>query len=157
VKFISSKDLNDEGIINFSRNIKLISEEDYSRLAKKFQPKRGDILFARIGARIGKPCIVESDERFMISYSCCVIRPLLVDTKFINYFLKEASFIAVALEKTQGIGVPDLGMKMIKQFVVPLPSLSEQHRIVAKVDALMALCDALESHLEERADVQGRL
>jgi len=32
-----------------------------------------------------------------------------------------------------------------------------QHRIVAKVDALMALCDALESRLKERAGVQGRL
>jgi len=157
VKFISSKDLNDEGIINFSRNIKLISEEDYSRLAKKFQPKRGDILFARIGARIGKPCIVDSDERFMISYSCCVIRPLFVDIKYVNYFLKEASFLAIAYQKTVGVGVPDLGMKMIKQFVVPLPPLAEQHRIVAKVDALMALCDALESQLKERAGVQGRL
>jgi len=156
VKFISSKDLNDEGIINFSRNIKLISEEDYSRLAKKFQPKRGDILFARIGARIGKPCIVDSDERFMISYSCCVIRPLFVDRKYVNYFLKEASFLAIAYQKTVGVGVPDLGMKMIKQFVVPLPPLAEQHRIVAKVDALMALCDALESRLKERAGVQSR-
>ena len=37
------------------------------------------------------------------------------------------------------------------------PPLAEQYRIVAKVDALMALCDALESRLKERAGVQGRL
>jgi hypothetical protein len=37
------------------------------------------------------------------------------------------------------------------------PPLAEQHRIVAKVDALMALCDALESRLKERAGVQARL
>jgi len=36
-------------------------------------------------------------------------------------------------------------------------TLAEQHRIVAKVDALMALCDALESQLKEREGVQGRL
>ncbi|MEN6442583.1 MAG: hypothetical protein ABFC71_02385 [Methanoregula sp.] len=40
---------------------------------------------------------------------------------------------------------------------VSLPPLAEQYRIVAKVDALMALCDALESQLKERAGVQGRL
>ena len=36
-------------------------------------------------------------------------------------------------------------------------TVTEQHRIVAMVDALMALCDALESRLKERAGVQGRL
>jgi hypothetical protein len=33
--------------------------------------------------------------------------------------------------------------------------LAEQHRIAANVDALMALCDALEARLKERAAVQG--
>jgi type I restriction enzyme S subunit len=37
------------------------------------------------------------------------------------------------------------------------PPLAEQYRIVAKVDALMALCDALEMRLKERAGVQGGL
>jgi len=50
-----------------------------------------------------------------------------------------------------------LNCRDVKRMVVPLPPLAEQHNIVAKVDALMALCDALESRLKERAGVQGRL
>jgi hypothetical protein len=33
----------------------------------------------------------------------------------------------------------------------------EQYLIVAKVDALIALCDALEARLKERAGVKGKL
>jgi type I restriction enzyme S subunit len=41
-------------------------------------------------------------------------------------------------------------MDYITQFPIPLPPLPEQQRIVAKVDELMALCDALEKKIDER-------
>ena len=40
---------------------------------------------------------------------------------------------------------------------VPLPPLAEQHRIVAKVDELMALCDQLEASLTDTAATRHRL
>ena len=45
----------------------------------------------------------------------------------------------------------------ITQFLVPLPPLAEQHRIVAKVDELMALCDRLEESLATSDDIRRRL
>ena len=45
----------------------------------------------------------------------------------------------------------------ITQFLVPLPPLAEQHRIVTKVDELMAVCDRLEGSLEDGDDGRGRL
>ncbi len=45
----------------------------------------------------------------------------------------------------------------VTQFVVPLPPLAEQHRIVAKVDALMALCDQLEASLTTATTTRSRL
>ena len=45
----------------------------------------------------------------------------------------------------------------VAQFPIPLPPLPEQHRIVAKVDELMALCDELEAQQEERRGVHVRV
>ena len=40
---------------------------------------------------------------------------------------------------------------------IPIPPLAEQHRIVAKVDELMALCDRLQASLDAGNATRSRL
>ena len=47
--------------------------------------------------------------------------------------------------------------KILKSSYIPLPPLAEQHRIVAKVDELMALCDGLEARLGAADTTRQRL
>jgi type I restriction enzyme S subunit len=48
-------------------------------------------------------------------------------------------------------------MTQLRGCPLPLPPLAEQHRIVDKVDALMALCDRLESALATTDTTRTRL
>ncbi|MCC6141197.1 MAG: restriction endonuclease subunit S [Nitrospira sp.] len=148
VPFISAKDLKDDGTIDFTAP-KMISEDDYQRLSRKVQMRRDDIVYSRIGARLGKARLVNVDTRFLISYSCCLVRPLhaFIDKHYLRSFLDSTLALSQAHKGTQSIGVPDLGLGEIKAFKIPLPPLDEQRRIVAKVDELMALCDRLETQL----------
>lgn len=158
VPFISAKDLKDDGTIDFSEP-KMISEEDYQRLSRKVQIKRDDIVYSRIGARLGKARLVSVDMRFLISYSCCLVRPRheFIDKHYLQVFLDSTMALNQAHKGTQSIGVPDLGLGEIKSFQVPIPPLAEQHRIVAKVKELLELCDRLEAQLTTAQTESRRL
>lgn len=143
VLFLSAKDLLDDGTINYTDNVKYISQNDFERLSRKALPRRNDIIYSRIGAALGKARVVKSDVTFLVSYSCCVIRPLFVDVKFLRYYLESPLILAHSVKARQSIGVPDLGMGEIKKYLVALPSLAEQKRIVAKLEEILPLCERL--------------
>jgi type I restriction enzyme S subunit len=54
-------------------------------------------------------------------------------------------------------GVPHISSKQVEAAELFIPPLAEQHRIVARVDALMALCDQLESSLTTATTTRSRL
>ena len=56
-----------------------------------------------------------------------------------------------------GTAQPKMNQKNMNRIPVALPPLSEQHRIVEKVDELMALCDRLEEARAAREDTRDRL
>ena len=136
-KLVSPKDFTEHGI-DFSR-CKRISEEDFQRLARKIQPKRDDILFSRIGT-IGEARLVETDEDFIASYSIVTIRANLsiLLPKFLLYTLQSPSILDQAKKGVRAIAMPDLGVKTIKAFQLPVPPLDEQRRIVAYLDSVQA-------------------
>ena len=47
--------------------------------------------------------------------------------------------------------------RAVANMPIPIPSLSDQHRIVARVDALMALCERLEASLAAAASTRRHL
>ena len=140
--FLSAKDLLDDGTINYTENVKYISQEDFDRLSKKAKPTLNDIIYSRIGAALGKARVVYSDREFIVSYSCCVIRTL-IDEEYLRYYLESPFILRHSVLARQSIGVPDLGMGEIKQYLVALPPLKEQKRIVAKIEELMPFINAI--------------
>lgn len=53
--------------------------------------------------------------------------------------------------------MPKINQVTLMSLPLPLPPLAEQHRIAAKVDALMALCDQLEASLTTDATTRRHL
>jgi type I restriction enzyme S subunit len=65
------------------------------------------------------------------------------------YYAEEASGTSLSMK--------NVSRAVIYALVVPLPPHAEQHRIVAKVDELLALCDRLEAQLTTNQTESRRL
>jgi type I restriction enzyme, S subunit len=131
VPFISVKDIT-TGVLEFDK-CKFISKEDHQNFTKRCRPEYEDILYTKVGATYGRPALVDKNIDFSIYVSVALIKP---KREIINsYFLKEAlahpAIKRQADKAIKGIGVPDLHLNMIKEFVLPLPSLAEQEKYAA--------------------------
>lgn len=121
------------------------SEETVTELALKQTSLRynkvGDVLIAMYGATIGKSSILEVPAT--TNQAVCACTPF---SGVYNVFLLKLlrAYNNRFINMGAGGAQPNISREKIIATVIALPPLAEQHRIVAKVDELMALCDALE-------------
>ena len=158
VPFVSVKDFS-AGKLNLS-NTRFIPEEEHKLLYQRCDPRRGDILLGRIGT-LGKAVIVDTDAEFSLFVSVGLIR---FDHRFMNpdFFrlLLNSPFVEAEFDRIKiggGTHTNKLNLGDLYTVALPLPPLAEQHRLVAKVDELMALCDRLEASLTTSNQTRTRL
>ncbi|MBY7912743.1 restriction endonuclease subunit S [Vibrio fluvialis] len=84
------------------------------------------------------------------STAFAIIHPLSgISSSYIYRYLRSPSFIEYVESVQTGIAYPAINDKQFFFGLIPVPPSAEQHRIVAKVDELMALCDQLEQQTED--------
>jgi type I restriction enzyme S subunit len=158
VPFISSENFIGTNNIDFSIG-KRVSQETLKEQIERFPILEGALAFSRIGT-IGKSRFLPTERTYCLSHALCVINPLdrsALNMRLLRVMLEAKVILAFAHRGTRSIGVPDLGMGVIRSMAIPLPPLAEQHRIVAKVDELMSLCDKLETRLDNLQTDNQRL
>lgn len=57
----------------------------------------------------------------------------------------------------KGTAYKGLNLKTLRELILPLPPVNEQHRIVAKVDELMMVCDQLKAKLAQAQETHLKL
>lgn len=117
----------------------------------EFSLRQGDVLICE-GGEPGRAAVWDEREAD-IYFQKAVHRVRLssaVDSHFFVNVLRQSADSGTLDAYFTGVGIKHFTGKGLASFVFPLPSVAEQHRIVAKVDELMALCDRLDATRAER-------
>ncbi len=109
-----------------------------------------DILLNITGGSLGRAALVPNDfKEGNVSQHVCIIRPTLVDDSFLHKTVLSPYFQYLIFDSTTGAGREGLPKYNLEQFVIPLPPLAEQERIVAKLEKLMKFCAELEVSIKQ--------
>lgn len=152
VPWLTPADLGGYSDLYISRGSRDLSEKGSQASSATLMPK-GTVLFT---------------SRAPIGYVAIAANPISTNQGFksiVPYIADCSRFIATAMKafapeidaKAPGTTFKEVSGKIVAAIPFPLPPLAEQHRIVAKVDELMALCDRLEAAREGREAVRDRL
>jgi type I restriction enzyme, S subunit len=149
VLFITSENVGNY-VLRKLDNLKYVSKE-FNEIEPRSMLRQGDILMNLVGASIGRTAVYDLHDGANINQAVALIRLVretdAVCPRFVLHYLNSPSAIDYMLSSRVVNAQPNISLTDAREFAIPIPPLAEQHRIVAKVDELMALVDELEAQL----------
>lgn len=115
---------------------------------------RNQILYSKIRPNLAKVVIVDFDG--LCSADMYPINAH-VDSRFLLRYMLSQTFLSMSVKSDTRVAMPKINQDELNKILVPVPPLAEQKRIVAKVDSLLSLCDALEVKLKAARDSSSTL
>jgi len=140
--------------LNFD-GVKHISEEDYEQLSRKIKPEKNDILFARY-ASVGAVRYVDFTDKFLISYSCAIIKhgDKIYSKYLYHYLTSDIAQRQIALEINTG-SQANIGIDSMKNnILVQMPCVDEQRTVASYLDSLDNLIALHQSKCDDLQEVK---
>jgi type I restriction enzyme S subunit len=154
--YITAKNIKEDGVK--LDNVSYVSSKVHEEIYARCNPEPGDILYIKDGATTGIVTVNNLEEPFSMLSSVALLKlPPCIFNQLVVLFLRSPFFYEQMRSFMKGAAITRVTLKRMGPALLPLPPLAEQHRIVAKVDELMALLDRLESARTARETTRNRL
>ena len=150
VPFYRAREIAKLSIYGLVDNELYISEEHYNSLKEKFPvPKASDIMISAVGT-IGKCYIVKESDKFYYKDASvlCLCNDYQINAKYIYHIMRSEYMLKQMYDNSKGTTVDTITIEKAKQYILPLPPLAEQQRIVAKIEETLSIFDGIQNSLE---------
>lgn len=123
------------GTLHF-KNAKRVHPDYFRAIRAPRIPNCGDLLYTAVGATLGVPALVETDEPFCFQRHIAILKPRkdIVDSRFLWHMLRSRTVFALAWSSTTGSAQPTIPLRAIRQLLIPVPPLVEQEQIAETLD-----------------------
>lgn len=115
--------------------------EDFFEKMPRGKLEKGDVLVVKDGATTGKVSFVSNDfpfEKAAVNEHVFILRanPLEVIQKYLFYYLYSPEGQAQIQQNFHGATIGGINKQFANQFMVPIPPIEEQHRIVKRIEEI---------------------
>ena len=140
VAWINTGHITSDGFLNVN-TMNYITEEKYNSLSNGHIQK-GDLVYCLRGATFGKVARIEPFSKGAIASSLMIIRPFDVSLRNYIYWYLRSPIAYIELHKySNGSAQPNLAAKDVGKYLVPIPPLDEQIRIINESIRLLAIIE----------------
>lgn len=121
-----------------------------SKKKDQYLLKKGDLVFARTGATVGKSYLIKADIPDAVYASYLIkVRAISDNTiKYLSLFFKSPYYWSQITEFSAGIGQPNVNGSKLKDLIIPFAPLAEQHQVAQRLDELLAQVDTIKARLD---------
>ena len=140
---ISSKNINEDKLINLE-DVRYLSKEVFEKEDLRTQARKDDILFTSVGS-LGRSCIIQDNSLHLCFQRSVTILTTYIFNSFLKRYLDSPYVQSYVDEHSSGTAQKGFYLNQMELLLVPLPPLSEQRRIVTKLEELLQEIDKLKA------------
>ena len=141
--------------IDFEYKPQYITEEVHNGKLQRSRTEVGDLIMNIVGPPLGKLAIIPPTlPQCNFNQAAVLIRPLLhksIIVRYLFYYLSQMSEIN-SLQTRGNAGQDNISLTQCQNIRVPLPPLSEQERIIRKVEEWFLLIEEIEAYKDDLQD-----
>ena len=133
-RVIRISDISEDGLVN-NKIVRYNGKLDLSQ----YRIYNSDILMAMTGGTVGKSLLLKLDNKevLFLNQRVAIIRNTWFDVNYIDTVIKSA-YIKSIIDNSKNSTNDNISMADITGFLIPIPPLNEQHRIINKLEFVIA-------------------